>query len=32
MLPSELAMILRELQLIRELLERIAGGSGGTRG
>jgi hypothetical protein len=31
MAPSELAAILRELQAIRELLERMAGGIGGTR-
>jgi hypothetical protein len=31
MAPNELAAIMRELQAIRELLERMAGGSGGTR-
>lgn len=31
MAPSELAAILRELQAIRELLERMTGGGGGTR-
>lgn len=31
MAPNELAAIIRELQAIRELLERVVGGSGGTR-
>lgn len=31
MAPNELAAILRELEAIRALLERMAGGSGGTR-
>lgn len=31
MAPNELAAVLRELQAIRELLERMAGGGSGTR-
>ena len=31
MAPNELAAVLRELQAIRELLERMAGGGGRTR-